>query len=251
MTEHAPILSISKLTKTYPKAFEPTLIGVDLNVQRGEIFGLLGPNGAGKTTLISILCGLVRPSTGEIYLDGHSLPSHIQSIKPLIGVVPQDIALYPSLTARENLQFFGAMYGLRGKVLHSSISDWLQKLGLSDAADRRLETFSGGMKRRINLIASVLHGPKLLILDEPTVGVDVQSRNAIIDQLEVLNKAGMTIIYTSHHLEEAQDFCTRVAIMDYGRIILTGKPDELIAQTMDARNLEDVFLHLTKRKPRD
>jgi ABC-2 type transport system ATP-binding protein len=251
MTDRIPILTISNLTKTYPKAFEPTLKGIDLAVQRGEIFGLLGPNGAGKTTLISILCGLTHPSSGEIYLDGHSLPSALQEVKPLIGVVPQDIALYPTLSARENLLFFGAMYGLRGKELNSNISDWLERLGLSDAADRRLETFSGGMKRRVNLIASILHKPKLLILDEPTVGVDVQSRNALIDQLELLNKAGMTIIYTSHHLEEAQDFCTRVAIMDYGQIILTGKPEELIAQTNEARNLEDVFLSLTKRKPRD
>jgi ABC-2 type transport system ATP-binding protein len=251
MTDRTPILSISNLTKTYPKAFEPTLKGIDLSVQRGEIFGLLGPNGAGKTTLISILCGLARPTSGDIQLDGHLLPSGLQAVKPLIGVVPQDIALYPTLTARENLQFFGAMYGLQSNELNSKISDWLQKLGLSEAADRRLDTFSGGMKRRVNLIASILHRPKLLILDEPTVGVDVQSRNAIIDQLELLNKEGMTIIYTSHHLEEAQDFCTKVAIMDYGQIILTGKPDELISQTLNARNLEDVFLHLTKRKPRD
>lgn len=251
MTNRSSILSISNLIKTYPKAFEPTLKGIELSVQRGEIFGLLGPNGAGKTTLISILCGLSRPSSGEIQLDGHSLPAELHAVKPLIGVVPQDIALYPTLTARENLQFFGAMFGLPGKELNSKISEWLMKLGLSEAADRRVDTFSGGMKRRVNLIASILHRPKLLILDEPTVGVDVQSRNAIINQLELLNKEGMTIIYTSHHLEEAQDFCTRVAIMDYGQIILTGKPDELISQTADARNLEDVFLHLTKRKPRD
>lgn len=246
-----PVIEVKDLKKTYSGAYEPSLNGVSLNVKKGEVYGLLGPNGAGKTTLISILCGVVTPSEGKILYNGSSIPDNLQQLKQDIGVVPQDIALYSSLTAKENLEFYGAMYGIHGTELQSKISFWLEKLELSHAANRRIDKFSGGMKRRVNLIASIMHNPKLLFLDEPTVGVDVQSRTKIIEQLVELNKNGMTIIYTSHHLEEAEDFCDTIGIIDTGKIIVTGSPKTLIKQAPGARDLEDVFLALTNRKLRD
>ena len=245
------IIVTKNLTKTFKNATEASVKGISFSIERNEIFGLLGPNGAGKTTTISILCGLFPPSGGEVTIDGMTLGQHSLAIKQIIGIVPQDIALYPTLTARENLEFFGCMYGVYGKTLSNRINEWLEKLGLTDAANRRLSTFSGGMKRRVNLIAGVLHQPKILFLDEPTVGVDVQSRNVIIDHLEALNKMGTTIVYTSHHMEEAENFCTHISIIDHGKILTQGAPAELIADTPGSRNLEDVFLHLTHRKLRD
>lgn len=246
-----PIVEIENLTKIFKDSDNPAVNGVSFKIYKDDVFGLLGPNGAGKTTTISILCGLYPPTSGKITIDGMPLNDNISSIKQIIGVVPQDIALYPTLTARENLEFYGAMYGLSGKNLKDAINNWLEKLGLTKAANKKIETFSGGMKRRVNLIASILHQPKILFLDEPTVGVDVQSRTVIIDQLKELNKQGTTIIYTSHHLEEAENFCTAIAIIDYGKILIQGSPKNLIAQNTNAKNLEDVFLNLTKRNLRD
>jgi len=246
-----PIVEIESLTKIFKDSDNPAVNGVSFKIYKNDVFGLLGPNGAGKTTTISILCGLYPPTSGKITIDGMSLNDNISSIKQIIGVVPQDIALYPTLTARENLEFYGSMYGLSGKNLKDAINNWLEKLGLTKAANKKIETFSGGMKRRVNLIASILHQPKILFLDEPTVGVDVQSRTVIIDQLKELNKQGTTIIYTSHHLEEAENFCTDIAIIDYGKILIQGSPKNLIAQNTNAKNLEDVFLNLTKRNLRD
>jgi ABC-2 type transport system ATP-binding protein len=246
-----PIVEIEGLTKIFKDSDEPAVKGVSFTIHKNEVFGLLGPNGAGKTTIISILCGLFAPSSGTVKIDGLYTSSNLDQIKQIIGVVPQDIALYPTLTARENLNFYGSMYGLSGQDLKDKIEMWLDNLGLTKAANRRVETFSGGMKRRVNLIASVLHQPKILFLDEPTVGVDVQSRNVIIEQLKKLNKEGTTIIYTSHHLEEAEDFCTQIAIIDYGNILIQGTPAQLIANTPGSSSLEDVFLNLTKRKLRD
>lgn len=245
------VIEVNNIKKTYSGALEPSLRGVSLHVKKGEIYGLLGPNGAGKTTLISILCGVVNPSEGNMLYNGFPITENLQQLKQEIGVVPQDIALYSSLTAKENLEFYGAMYGIHGIELQSKINFWLNKFELSHAANRRIDKFSGGMKRRVNLIASIMHNPKLLFLDEPTVGVDVQSRTKIIDQLLELNKNGMTIIYTSHHLEEAEDFCDTIGIIDTGKIIATGSPKALIEQTPNARDLEDVFLALTNRKLRD
>lgn len=245
------VIEVNNIKKTYSGALEPSLRGVSLNVKKGEIYGLLGPNGAGKTTLISILCGVVAPSEGKILYNGHSITENLQQLKQEIGVVPQDIALYPSLTAKENLEFYGAMYDIHGVELQSKINFWLEKFELSHAANRRIDKFSGGMKRRVNLIASIMHNPKLLFLDEPTVGVDVQSRTKIIEQLMELNKNGMTIIYTSHHLAEAEHFCDTIGIIDAGKIITSGSPKALIEQTPNARDLEDVFLALTNRKLRD
>jgi ABC-2 type transport system ATP-binding protein len=246
-----PIVIIENLTKEFKDAMEPAVKGVSFSINKNEVFGLLGPNGAGKTTIISILCGLFPPSGGTVNIDGKNLTSDLGEIKQIVGVVPQDIALYPTLTAKENLEFYGAMYGLKGKELKDKINLWLEKLGLTKAANKKIETFSGGMKRRVNLIASILHEPKILFLDEPTVGVDVQSRNVIIEHLKELNQLGMTIVYTSHHLDEAQDFCTHIAIIDYGTILTQGSPQQLIANSPGSNDLEDVFLNLTKRKLRD
>lgn len=246
-----PIIEIESLTKRFKESDEAAVKSVSFSINKNDIFGLLGPNGAGKTTIISILCGLFPSTSGKVIIDGMILGNDISNIKQIIGVVPQDIALYPSLTARENLHFYGAMFGLKGSELKVKIEDWLQKLGLVEAANRQISTYSGGMKRRVNLIASILHQPKILFLDEPTVGVDVQSRNVIIEHLKELNKQGTTIIYTSHHLDEAEHFCTQVAIIDYGKIITQGTPAELIRNTNGATNLEQVFLNLTNRKLRD
>ncbi len=245
------IIEIENLTKTFKNATEPAVNGISFSIERNEIFGLLGPNGAGKTTTISILCGLFAPSSGKVMIDGKDLFDESSAIKKIIGIVPQDIALYPTLNARENLSFYGSMYGLHGKELKDRIESWLNKLGLTDAAKRKVSTYSGGMKRRVNLIAGILHSPKLLFLDEPTVGVDVHSRNVIIEHLKSINAEGTTIIYTSHHMEEAEHFCTRVSIIDQGKILTQGTPAELISNNNGAANLEAVFLNLTKRKLRD
>ncbi len=245
------IIEIRNLTKRFKHATEPAVNDISFSINRNEIFGLLGPNGAGKTTTISILCGLFPPSSGSVLIDGRDLHTDSSYIKNIVGIVPQDIALYPTLTARENLAFYGSMYGLYGKELKDKIDSWLEKLGLIDAAKRQVSTYSGGMKRRVNLIAGILHEPKILFLDEPTVGVDVQSRNVIIEHLKEINKSGTTIIYTSHHMEEAENFCTRVSIIDHGNILTEGTPAELIRQNAGSTKLENVFLNLTNRKLRD
>jgi len=228
-----------------------SLNAVSLDINQGQIFGLLGPNGAGKTTLISLLCGLIKPTSGHFSIDDLNYSNHASKIKKIIGVVPQEYALYPTLTARENLHYFGSMYGLKGNHLKDKVIETLDLLGLLKFADKRIDTFSGGMKRRVNLIAGILHNPKVLFLDEPTVGVDVHSKNAIIDYLKFLNQNGTTIIYTSHHLAEAEDFCTNIAILDQGQIYAKGTPKALIDGTENARNLEDVFISLTGKELRD
>jgi ABC-2 type transport system ATP-binding protein len=228
-----------------------SLNSVSLDINEGQIFGLLGPNGAGKTTLISMLCGLIKPTSGHFTIDDLNYTNNSSKIKKIIGVVPQEYALYPTLTARENLHYFGSMYGLKGSDLKDKVIETLDLLGLLKFADKRIETFSGGMKRRVNLIAGILQNPKILFLDEPTVGVDVQSKNAILDYLKVLNQNGTTIIYTSHHLAEAEDFCDTIAILDRGRIYAQGTPSSLIASVEEARNLEEVFISLTGKDFRD
>jgi len=246
-----PIIKIVSLSKKYKNAEMYSLDNFTLSVNEGQIFGLLGPNGAGKTTLISILCGLVVPTSGHFSINNLIYEANANEIKKIIGVVPQEYALYQTLTARENLIYFGSMYGLKGKNLRDKVTEILDLLGLLKYADKKIETFSGGMKRRVNLIAGILHNPKVLFLDEPTVGVDVQSKNSIIEYLKKLNKNGTTIIYTSHHLSEAQDFCTEIAIIDRGIIYAQGTPKDLINSTSNARNLEDVFISLTGKELRD
>jgi len=245
------MIVVSRISKKYKGADFISVSDLDLEISEGEIFGLLGPNGAGKTTLISMLCGLLKPTSGTVAINDLNFRDHKKELQYLIGVVPQEYALYPTLTAYENLLYFGAMYGLKGKKLKENIEGSLEKLGLLDFADKRIQTFSGGMKRRVNLIAGILHQPKILFLDEPTVGVDVQSKNVIIQHLKELNNTGTTIIYTSHHMSEAQDFCSKVAIIDSGKIIIQGTPKELIASVKDAKRLEEVYLDLTGGELRD
>jgi len=245
------MLHIQKLSKKYKGADYFSVSNLDLDILKGEIFGVLGPNGAGKTTLISMLCSLIKPTSGTFTINNLDYINNKKELKQLIGIVPQEYALYPSLTAYENLSYFSSMYGLQGKILKKSIHLYLEKMGLLEFANKKIEIFSGGMKRRINLIASILHQPKILFLDEPTVGVDVQSKNVIIDHLKQLNKGGTTIVYTSHHLNEAEHFCSRVAIIDNGKIILKGTPKELILSNEKAHNLEDVFIRYTGKELRD
>lgn len=244
-------IEISDLYKKYKDAEEFSVNGLSIAVEEGEIFGLLGPNGAGKTTLISMLCGLLKPTSGSFTICGQSYKKNSNEIKKIIGVVPQEIALYPTLTAKENLMYFGSMAGISGNDLKVKVEIALEKLSLSKFADKKIATFSGGMKRRVNLLAGILHDPQVLFLDEPTVGVDVQSKNVIIDYLKVLNQEGMTIVYTSHHLLEAQDLCTKIAIIDQGKIYAHNTPQALISQTQGANNLEDVFIAITGKELRD
>ncbi len=245
------IIEIIDLHKRYKDATVDAIRNITLTIYKNEIFGILGPNGAGKTTTISILCGIFKPTSGHIIVDGMTFERDRESIKKIIGVVPQDMALYPTLTARENLSYFGHMLGMRGRELKERINYCLHIFGLDKNADIRVSRYSGGMKRRVNLIAGILHQPKILFLDEPTVGIDVQSRNVIRDILLELNRNGTTILYTSHHLEEAETFCTRVAIIDNGQIITLGTPPELILKNSGSKSLEDVFLHLTGYNLRD
>ncbi|TMM58520.1 ABC transporter ATP-binding protein [Maribacter algarum] len=245
------MIQINQLSKKYKGAEGFSVSDLDLNIDKKEIFGLLGPNGAGKTTLISMLSSLIKPTSGSFSINGLTFQENKKELKQLIGIVPQEYALYPSLTAFENLSYFGSTYNLKGNTLKEKIHELLKTLGLSNFANKKISTFSGGMKRRINLIASILHEPKVLFLDEPTVGVDVQSKNVIIEHLKQLNAAGTTMIYTSHHLNEAESFCSRVAIIDNGKIITKGKPKDLVSSYQYARNLEDVFLAITGKALRD
>jgi len=251
MTTNTPIISIKKLTKRYHKAKEMALRGIDLKIERGEFFGLLGPNGSGKTTTISILTGLLIASEGEVSICNKSIPHHISAIKPLIGLVPQEIALYSTLTVKENLYFFGKLYGLVGDLLEQRVEKYLDVTGLKSYAKQQINTFSGGMKRRANLAVSLLHEPEILFLDEPTVNVDPHSRHVIFEILKDLNEKGMTLIYTTHYLEEAEHLCQRVAIIDYGKVIAIDTPQNLIKKTPGSNNLGEVFLNLTGRELRD
>ena len=241
------MIRIENLTKVYKGSSEPAVNNISLSVSKGEVFGLLGTNGAGKTTTFSMLCGLFLPSIGNIYIDNKSVRTDISEIKKKTGVVPQNIALYPTLTGKENLMFFGQMYGLRKKELKERINHCLHTFGLEKHAGKKVKKYSGGMKRRINLIAGILHEPELLLLDEPAVGIDAHSRLEIMKQLKDINKKGTTIIYTSHYLEEAEKFCTEIAIINEGKIIAHGKPKQLIEKE-NCNNLESLFFKLTDKK---
>jgi len=249
-TSSDEVLSARGLVKIYPGTSKPALTGIDISIKEGTVFGLLGPNGAGKTTAISIMSTLLRPTSGRVTVCGIDAALHPGRVRRLIGCVPQEIALYQNLTARENLRFFGRMYGLRGRALEEKISDSVHLVGLEESADQRVFTYSGGMKRRANLAAGILHGPKLLFLDEPTVGIDPQSRNLILERLAGL-KDRITMLYTTHYMEEAEQLCSYVAIIDMGAIIAEGAPAGLIDRFPGSRNLEDVFIRLTGKQLRD
>jgi ABC-2 type transport system ATP-binding protein len=220
------IVEVSNLVKSYNGL--TAVNGVNFAIRQGEIFGLLGPNGAGKTTIISMLTCLLMPTSGKVSIVGHDVVSNAKTVKSIIGLVPQDLAVYPQLSARDNLLFFGRIYGLKGRQLSQRVSDLLQMVGLNERANDLVNNFSGGMKRRVNIAAGLLHQPRVLFLDEPTVGVDPQSRNFIFDNIERLNQQGMTILYTTHYMEEAERLCHRVAIIDQGQIVALDTPKALI-----------------------
>ena len=245
------IVQIDALHKQYKGAAQPAVINLNLQIPTGSVFGLLGPNGAGKSTLVMMLCGLMKPDSGSITMLGMDIKTHGAVIRDKIGVAPQEIALFPTLTATENLLYFGRMYGLKSSVIRERIEHFLDVFGLKDKANKKVETFSGGMKRRLNLIAALLHNPTLIILDEPTAGVDIHSRNMVTDFLLTLKEKGVSIIYTSHFLEEAEKICTHLAIVDEGRLIAQGTPSQLLAQHSDCKNLEALFLKLTGKNIRD
>ena len=221
----SPILEAHDLHKSF--GVQQAVKGVSFAIGAGEIFSLLGPNGAGKTTTISMLSCLLAPSAGDATVDGHSVTRDPLGVKRVIGVVPQEIALYPTISARENLVFWGRMYGLGGPALQARVAAVLDVVDLADRAKDRVETFSGGMKRRLNLAVGLLHEPKVLFLDEPTVGIDPQSRRRILDTVKELNRQGLTVLYTTHYMEEAAELSHRIGIMDQGQLIALGTQAEL------------------------
>lgn len=233
------VLKVLKLVKKYGAKL--AVDDVSFEVQEGEIFSLLGPNGAGKTTTISILSTLFSPTAGDAEIFGYSVTKNPMDVKRLIGVVPQEIALYDDMTALENLNFWGEMYGLSGRELKTRVQELLEQIGLADRAKERIKTYSGGMKRRVNIAVGLLHKPRLLFMDEPTVGIDPQSRRAILDSVKALNKNGMTILYTTHYMEEAQELSDRVGIIDHGKLIALGTQSELTAQVGE---MDTLILHL-------
>lgn len=244
-------IELRNLRKCYKGAWQPALDGLSLQVEKNQIMGLLGPNGAGKSTCINILCGLVVADSGTAKVMGLDCAKDIQNIRHQIGVVPQQIALFGNLTAWENFHYIGRLYGLSEKQIKDRAGYLLEQIGLEKHADKRIGRYSGGMKRRANIIASLLHQPSLVILDEPTAGVDVQSRSLIHKFLVSYHKEGNTILYTSHHLDEAEELCDEVVIVDEGKFILSGTPKDLIASTDGCSKLEDVFLKYTGHSVRD
>ena len=227
--------------------------GVSFSIGEGEIFGLLGPNGAGKTTTIRMLSTVLRADEGDVVIGGSSVSADADEVRKIIGVCPQELALYPELSANDNLVFFGRMAGLGGREAKETARENLETVGLADRAKDKVDNFSGGMKRRVNIAVALMNRPKMLFLDEPTVGIDPQSRNHIFDTVESLRDEGMTVLYTTHYMEEADRLCDRVGVIDHGRLIALGAPRELKARIgdPDKTTLENVFLDLTGRSLRD
>jgi ABC-2 type transport system ATP-binding protein len=236
-SQHAEraMLTVQGLKKAY--AGRTVVEGVSLSVSPGSILGLLGPNGAGKTTTVSMICGLTSANAGEVMLNGERIDGDASPIKRRFGLVPQDLALYEDLSARHNLELFGALYGVAGAALSRRCDEVLQLVGLADRADDKPATFSGGMKRRLNIACSLIHDPDVLILDEPTVGVDPQSRNAIFENLETLRERGKALIYTTHYMEEVERLADDIVIMDHGKVVATGTLDALKRQVPHAASL--------------
>ncbi len=243
-------ICIRSLRFGYDAQLPPIFTELDLDISAGKRFGLFGPNGAGKTTLINCMTGLLQPQDGTVELMGKQLRAHDTSIRSVFGFVPQDFSFYHELSPMENLAFFGAWYGMQPKKIRERSKDLLEVLGLSDVAHRQVGQFSGGMKRRVNLAIGVLHEPAILFLDEPTVGVDVQTRHAMMAYLKQLNAAGTTLLYTSHQLKEAEQLCNEIALFDHGRIIARGTLEQLITEN-GASDLESLFIQLTGHDYRD
>ena len=244
------IITVRKLCKRYHPPDGPLALNeIDLQIQEGEIFGLLGPNGAGKTTLIAILSGLLPPTSGEAVVAGHSVVRNPMAVKRAIGVVPEEIALYPQLSARQNLRYFGQLYGLSGQALDEAIDEVLAVIELADRADDKVAHYSSGMKRRLNVGVGLLHNPRIVFMDEPTVGLDPESRRRILDLVLQLNREqGTTILYTTHYMEEAQELSHRVGIIHRGQIIALGTPDELI-RTIHAQDILHLHLGVSRVSP--
>jgi ABC-2 type transport system ATP-binding protein len=243
-----PAIQISNLSFQYNENSGVYFDDFNLTVFEGERFGLFGPNGAGKSTLMSLMTGLIKPQSGSVDLFNQHITT--KQSRKLFGYVPQDFSLYEELSPVENLTFFGAWAGLTQKEINIRTEELLEILGLTDVKNKSVKTFSGGMKRRVNLAIGVIHTPKILFLDEPTVGVDIQTRHAIIEYLKQLNKTGMTLVYTSHQLTEAEDLCNRIALMDHGKILACNEIATLL-KTHNEENLESLFLHLTGKEYRN
>jgi ABC-2 type transport system ATP-binding protein len=243
-----PEIVIENLTKKFEDV--TAVDGLSLEIEKGELFGLLGPNGAGKTTAIKVLCGLLEPSSGSAHVGGYDVRKDTSKVKELIGVCPQDTAAYSFLSGRENVELFGNLHAMPKEKLKKNTDGLLEKMSLAEDANRRFGKYSGGMKRRINLIMALVHDPEIAFLDEPTVAMDPQSRHAVWDFIRELKNRGKTIILTTHYMEEAEELCDRVGIIDHGKLIALGSPKQL-KDKFKAKNLEEVFIELTGRKIRE
>ena len=247
------ILKITGLTKKYDN--KAVVDHISLTIGKGEIFGLLGPNGAGKSTTMDMVCSLVKPTQGQIEVFGYDTNKDMNKIKAKLGYIPQELAIHGNLKAWENVELFTSLYGLRGSELKEAVNESLEFAGLYESRGAYAKNYSGGMKRRLNIACAIGHHPELLIFDEPTVGIDPQSRNFILEKIKYVNSQGATVIYTSHYMEEIEAICSRIAIMDNGKIIAVGTKEELVGMVTpdpgSGMTLEEVFLTLTGKKLRD
>lgn len=243
-------IDVNNVGFRYPGNSDVSFSNLNLRVNKGDRFGLFGPNGAGKTTLISLMTGLLKADEGSIKLLGHEIGKNKNNVSKLFGFIPQDFSFYHELSPVENLEFFGAWSGLDKQTIKNRTDELLTILGLNDVRNKQVQKFSGGMKRRVNLAIGVVHKPAILFLDEPTVGVDVQTGRAILDYLLALNKSGTTLVYTSHQLNEAEDLCEQVALIDGGKIIAQDNLEHLL-KTHNQKNLEQMFLNLTGKEYRN
>jgi ABC-2 type transport system ATP-binding protein len=242
-----PAIELKQLTKVFPGSSTPALNAIDLTVPAGTIFGILGPNGAGKTTIMSTLCGLLKPTSGSVRICGSDAQSERATIKQILGMVPQEPAIYPTLTARENLDYFGRMQGLSGEHLQRRIVACLEVAEMVDDADKRVERLSGGYKRRLNMVIGLIHEPKILILDEPTVAIDPHSRSLIHHRLRELHAAGISILISTHQMDEAEQLCQQIAIIDHGRVLVQGTVADLLSMQRD----ETIQLQIEGDPPTD